>query len=172
MDEEKDLLNESKEKTGLLSFRELLSILLFSALTECLFILITVLTVRNLSSVVGNLISPDDELVRIFSDLKTAVIRPHPLIPFFICFSGLALIHAGIRFPKTAPRRSFLNFVAGLLMFLLGAAALLFSLAFTLWMTGVNDIRFGDVLLSLLRQSESGALDLLARSSIEVPLCV
>ena len=57
-------------------------------------------------------------------------------------------------------------------MFLAGAAALLFALAFTLWMTGVNDIRFGDVLLSLLRQSKSGALDLLARSSIEVPLCV
>ena len=141
--------------------RKAVWMLVFAAAAESFFALLSFLTLKNFGSLLrfaGERFFPGeplaDSLAEVFSALKKAHIEPRTLLPFLLCLAGAALA-----FSASKGRRGFLRRAA----LRAGCAVLLLSALFlTLWMTDVNGIRFGDVLLSLVRAARSGALDSLS----------
>ena len=154
--------------------RRLAGILCAAALTEGAFAWLAALLLRHSGGLLGLLgarFFPDEAavgtLAGIFGALRTAVIRPRPVLPFLLCaavcaaFTWFVSSAAG-----TVGRRMRIVFGALPLLLLLAAAFLL-----TLWLTDVNGIRFGTVVLSLVKTVRSGALDALEAGRRAV-LCV
>ena len=155
--------------------RTVLRILLTAALGQGAASLLSVLFLKRLGAVVrliGRAAMPGepviDTLARVFSALRNAAVVPRIFPAFFLFLTAAVLLRfgsgrSGSPDPAAAGKCGdpFRGGRALLAVLSAVAAVLLFLAAFllTLWQTEVNGIRFGDVLLSLIRTVRSGALD-------------
>ena len=165
--------------------RSILRILLTAALGQGIAALLSVLFLKRLDAVVrliGKAAAPGepviDTLARVFSALRTAAVIPRILPAFLLFLVASVLLHIGTSpspRPDPAPAAESGRNVRGwrtvLAVFTVFFAVLFFLAAFllTLWRTEVNGIRFGDVLLSLIRAVRSGALDSLTVPPAALP---
>ena len=150
------------------SVRNLCAVLFLAVLGEGIAAGLTVLLLKRLDAVLlflGSRIAPDEPIVetlsRVFSALRTASVRPRILLPLLPALAASAVLLCGTGFlpghgRKPGGIRTALSLLLGLLLWLLFSLA---AFALTLWLADVNGIRFGDMVLSLLRTVRSGALD-------------
>ena len=146
------------------SVRNLCAVLFLAVLGEGIAAGLTVLLLKRLDAVLlflGSRIAPDEPIVgtlsRIFSALRTASVRPQILLPLLPALAASAVLLCGTGFlPGPGRKPGGIRTALSLLLWLLFSLA---AFALTLWLADVNGIRFGDVVLSLLRTVRSGALD-------------
>ena len=151
--------------------RDVLTVFAISAAAQAVFALLAATVLRHLGGIVGLLVeraAHGGEIVstlsRVFSALETARIVPRVFVPFLFCLAGTALARKASRSGKKGGPSSVLRIAAAFGCVML----MIWALVLTLWLTDVNGIRFGDVLVSLLRTIRSGALDSLSIPSPEV----
>ena len=142
------------------------AVVLTAALGEGCAAAVSVFLLKRLDEVLrflGQRIAPGEPIVellsRVFSALRSASVRPRVLLPFLpaLVAAALLLIGAGL-YPRRSPGPGKLRILFSAAGWLILSAAVLLL---TLWLTEVNGIRFGDVVLSLVRTVRSGALDAL-----------
>lgn len=98
-----------------------------------------------------------DFLADVFSQLDEAELSVHHEVPALLAFLFSLGIGLFLRAGKTSRHCPFALFV--LAAVIIGIILFVFSLGVSVWLTDVNDIRFGDVLLSLSKMIRAGALD-------------
>lgn len=96
-------------------------------------------------------------LADIFSQLDDANLSVHHEVPAVLSFLFTLGIGLMIRAGYRSERCPFALVV--ILASVTGLLFALFSLILSVWMTDVNDIRFGDVVLSLAKMIRAGVLD-------------
>ena len=147
--------------------RTALRILLTAALGQGIAALLSLLLLKRLDAVlllIGRAAAPGEPIVetlaRVFSSLRHAAVVPRSFPAVLLFLTAAALLFAGDG-RRVDPVRGWGRRLLRVLSVLLFLAAFLL----TLWRTDVNGIRFGDVLLSLIRTVRSGALDALSAPS-------
>ena len=96
-------------------------------------------------------------LTAIFSQLDYAELSVHHEIPALLAFVFTTFIGFILRAGKSSRKIPFVWFI--LIAAAVGLILMLFSLGVSVWMTDVNDIRFGDVVVSLVGLIKSGVLN-------------
>lgn len=148
--------------------RPALRIILTAALGQGIAALLSLLLLKRLDAVlllIGRAAAPGEPIVetlaRVFSSLRHAAVVPRSFPAVLLCLTAAALLYAR-NTPPANPgiglRKRLLRILSVILAVILFLAAFLL----TLWRTDVNGIRFGDVVLSLIRTVRSGALDALS----------
>ncbi|MBQ4354885.1 MAG: hypothetical protein IJC71_08335 [Clostridia bacterium] len=96
------------------------------------------------------------ELTAIFAQLDHASLSVHHEVPSLLSFVFALCIGLFLRAGRKAVRFPFALTVV--LAVLVGLIFITVSLALSVWMTDVNDIRFGDIVLSLTKMIRAGVL--------------
>lgn len=98
-----------------------------------------------------------DFLADVFSQLDDAKLSVHHEVPALLSFLFALGIGLFLRAGRKARHCPFALFILGAV--LIGIVLFALSLGVSVWLTDVNDIRFGDVLHSLSEMIRAGALD-------------
>ena len=155
-----DMTGKNARRTA----RNLCAVFLTAVLGEGIATGLTVLLLKRLDAVLlrlGARIAPDEPIVetlaRVFSALRSADVTLRMLLPFPIALAASALLLFGSGLlPRHETKPGGLRIALSVLGWLILSLAVF---CLTLWLAEVNGIRFGDVVLSLLRTVRSGALD-------------
>lgn len=155
---------DKREKISLKLFAAY--VLLVTALLTIALCALSAMTIRGIDDVIAHL-SPafglDSEtaemLAAIFSQLDHAELSVHHEIPALLALVFTTVIGLILRAGKSVRKIHFAWFI--LIAAVVGVIFAVFSLGASIWMTDVNDIRFGDVVLSLSELLKSDIFSLL-----------
>jgi len=138
-------------------------VLLAAALLTITICALSAVVIRGIDDIIPSLapaLGLDGEtaatLSAIFSQLDHAKLSVHHEVPAVLALIFSLFVGMILRTGKMVKSVPFILFVIAAV--LMGILLALFSLGMSVWMTDVNDIRFGDVVISLSKMIEAGVL--------------